>query len=94
MGKISRKTVKASELISSKQKFRLPECQRNLDSEQVNNMLSYQTSYFQKYNEYFLPPPFVVDRFDGRRNEPLVEPLDVDLEVPLDEPLGVIFNLL
>ena len=60
MGKISRKTVKASELIKSKNKFRLPECQRNLDSEQVNNMLSYQTSYFQKYNEYFFPTPIVI----------------------------------
>ena len=52
MSKICRKSVPASELIKSKDKFRLPECQRNLDNDQVNKMLAYQTQYFKKYNEF------------------------------------------
>lgn len=65
MSKICRKSVPASELIKSKDKFRLPECQRNLDNDQVNKMLAYQTQYFKKYNEYFFPTPIVIGVVDN-----------------------------
>ena len=65
MSKINRKVIMASELIKSKDKFRLPECQRNLDNDQVNKMLSYQTQYFKKYNEYFFPTPIVIGIVDN-----------------------------
>ena len=64
MSKISRKSVNASELIKSKDKFRLPECQRNLDNDQVNKMLAYQTQYYKKYSEYFFPTPIVIGVVD------------------------------
>tara|TARA_Y100000389_G_C17443400_1_gene510064 strand:+ start:222 stop:1259 length:1038 start_codon:yes stop_codon:yes gene_type:complete len=60
MSKIGITTMKVTDLISSKEKFKLPECQRNLDSEQVNKMLEYQTKFYEKYNEYFFPTPIVV----------------------------------
>jgi hypothetical protein len=57
--KISNKTI--FEL-----KFEKPECQRAVDNEQVNSMLSFQVDHHKKYNCFFFPNTIIIARFEGK----------------------------